>query len=77
MAANSTQTLPCTYLSAVLLAGLILNATLGWSWADPTVGLVIAAVAVTECLKRGAATTVARPSDSSVQTPPAAAGTIC
>lgn len=51
MAANSTQTLPCTYLSAVLLAGLILNATLGWSWADPTVGLVIAAVAVTECLE--------------------------
>lgn len=46
--ADSTQTLLCTYLSAVLLAGLILNATLGWSWADPIVGLVIAAVAVKE-----------------------------
>lgn len=46
--ADSTQTLLCTYLSAVLLAGLVLNATLGWSWADPIAGLVIAAVAVKE-----------------------------
>lgn len=46
--ADSTQTLLCTYLSAVLLVGLVLNATLGWSWADPLVGLVIAAVAIKE-----------------------------
>ncbi len=46
--ADSTQTLLCTYLSAVLLAGLLLNATLGWGWADPVAGLVIAAVAVRE-----------------------------
>ena len=46
--ADGTQTLLCTYLSAVLLAGLILNATLGWSWADPIAGLVIAAVAARE-----------------------------
>jgi divalent metal cation (Fe/Co/Zn/Cd) transporter len=46
--ADSTQTLLCTYLSAVLLAGLVLNATLGWGWADPIAGLVIAAVAVRE-----------------------------
>jgi divalent metal cation (Fe/Co/Zn/Cd) transporter len=46
--ADSKQTLLCTYLSAVLLAGLVLNATLGWSWADPLSGLVIAAVAVRE-----------------------------
>jgi divalent metal cation (Fe/Co/Zn/Cd) transporter len=46
--ADSTQTLLCTYLSAVLLVGLVLNATLGWSWADPLAGLVIAAVAVRE-----------------------------
>src|SRR4051794_6641557 len=44
--ADSTQTLLCTYLSAVLLVGLVLNATLGWGWADPIAGLVIAAVAV-------------------------------
>jgi len=46
--ADSSQTLLCTYLSAVLLGGLVLNATLGWSWADPVAGLVIAAVALKE-----------------------------
>jgi divalent metal cation (Fe/Co/Zn/Cd) transporter len=46
--ADGTQTLLCTYLSAVLLAGLVLNAALGWSWADPLAGLVIAAVALKE-----------------------------
>ena len=46
--ADSTQTLLCTYLSGVLLVGLVLNATLGWSWADPIAGLVIAAVAIRE-----------------------------
>lgn len=49
--ADSIQTLLCTYLSAVLLAGLLLNATLGWSWADPIAGLVIAAVALREGLE--------------------------
>lgn len=49
--ADSTQTLLCTYLSGVLLVGLVLNATLGWSWADPIAGLVIAAVAVHEGLE--------------------------
>ena len=46
--ADSTQTLLCTYLSAVLLGGLVLNATLGWTWADPLAGLVIAAIALKE-----------------------------
>jgi divalent metal cation (Fe/Co/Zn/Cd) transporter len=46
--ADSTQTLLCSYLSAVLLVGLLLNATLGWAWADPAAGLVIAAVALRE-----------------------------
>lgn len=46
--ADSTQTLLCTYLSGVLLVGLVLNATMGWSWADPLAGLVIAAVALRE-----------------------------
>ncbi|MGK5449517.1 metalloregulator ArsR/SmtB family transcription factor [Streptomyces radiopugnans] len=46
--ADSKQTLLCTYLSAVLLVGLLLNATLGWSWADPVAALVIVAVAVKE-----------------------------
>lgn len=46
--ADGTQTLLCTYLSAVLLIGLVLNTTLGWGWADPIAGLIIAAVAVRE-----------------------------
>ncbi|MGY1723056.1 cation diffusion facilitator family transporter [Blastococcus sp. SYSU DS0533] len=46
--ADSTQTLLCTYLSAAVLAGLVLNAWLGWSWADPVAGVVIAAVALRE-----------------------------
>ena len=31
--------------------GLVLNAVLGWSWADPLAGLVIAAVAAREGLE--------------------------
>ena len=46
--ADSKQTLLCTYLSGVLLVGLVLNSTLGWTWADPLAALVIAAVAVKE-----------------------------
>jgi divalent metal cation (Fe/Co/Zn/Cd) transporter len=46
--ADSTQTLLCTYLSAVLLGGLALNGAFGWGWADPAAGLVIAAIAVKE-----------------------------
>lgn len=46
--ADSKQTLLCTYLSAVLLAGLVLNSTLGWTWADPIAALVIAGVAIKE-----------------------------
>lgn len=49
--ADSTQTALCAYLSVVLLLGLVLNATLGWWWADPVAGLVIAAVAVREGLE--------------------------
>ena len=46
--ADSKQTLLCTYLSAVLLVGLLANLLLGWSWADPIAALVIAAVAAKE-----------------------------
>lgn len=46
--ADSKQTLLCTYLSAILLTGLVLNSTLGWSWADPVAALGIAAIAVRE-----------------------------
>jgi divalent metal cation (Fe/Co/Zn/Cd) transporter len=46
--ADSKQTLLCTYLSGVLLAGLAVNSLFGWSWADPIAALVIAVVAVKE-----------------------------
>ena len=48
--ADSKQTLLCTYLSAILLAGLGLNSMWGWSWADPVAALGIAAIAVREGL---------------------------
>jgi divalent metal cation (Fe/Co/Zn/Cd) transporter len=46
--ADSTETLLCSYLSLILLAGLVLNATAGWWWADPLAGLGIAVLAVRE-----------------------------
>ncbi|WP_438353978.1 cation diffusion facilitator family transporter [Microbacterium sp. CJ88] len=49
--ADSKQTLVCTYLSAAVLIGLVLNTLLGWWWADAVAGLVIAAFAVREGLE--------------------------
>jgi divalent metal cation (Fe/Co/Zn/Cd) transporter len=49
--ADSMQTMLCTYLSVIVLVGLLLNATLGWWWADPVAALVIAAVATREGLE--------------------------
>jgi divalent metal cation (Fe/Co/Zn/Cd) transporter len=46
--ADGTQTLLCTYLSAVLLVGLLANALLGWWWLDAVAAVVIAGVAVRE-----------------------------
>lgn len=46
--ADSKQTLICTYLSAAVLIGLVVNSLLGWWWADAVAGLVIAAFAVRE-----------------------------
>ncbi|PCG87057.1 cation transporter [Streptomyces sp. WZ.A104] len=46
--ADSKQTLLCTYLSAVLLAGLLANLLFGWAWADPIAALVIAVIAAKE-----------------------------
>ena len=46
--ADSKQTLLCTYLSAILLAGLVMNSLWGWSWADSIAALGIAAIAVRE-----------------------------
>jgi divalent metal cation (Fe/Co/Zn/Cd) transporter len=49
--ADGTQTALCAWLSAAVAGGLILNATLGWSWADPAAGLIVAAVAAREAVQ--------------------------
>ncbi|MBO2988645.1 cation diffusion facilitator family transporter [Leucobacter tardus] len=46
--ADSQQTLICTYLSAALLIGLMLNSWLGWAWADSIAALTISGFAVRE-----------------------------
>ena len=46
--ADSRQTSLCAYLSAILLAGLGLNALFGWWWADPVAGLVMIPVIAKE-----------------------------
>ena len=41
MHADAKQTDFCVYLSGILLVGLLLNAALGWWWADPAAGLIM------------------------------------
>jgi divalent metal cation (Fe/Co/Zn/Cd) transporter len=48
MHADSRQTDFCTYLSAILLGGLVCNAVLGWWWADPVAGLVMVPIIAKE-----------------------------
>lgn len=46
--ADSRQTSLCAYLSAILVAGLALNATLGWWWADPAAALLMVPIIANE-----------------------------
>lgn len=48
LAADAAQAQICTYLSAILLGGLLLNATLGWWWADPIAALIMLPIIVKE-----------------------------
>ena len=48
MKADAKQTDFCVYLSGILLTGLLLNAALGWWWADPLAGLVITPIIANE-----------------------------
>jgi divalent metal cation (Fe/Co/Zn/Cd) transporter len=41
LVADSRQTDICAWLSAILLAGLVLNAWLGWWWSDPAAALLM------------------------------------
>lgn len=49
--ADSRQTMICAYLSAILLAGLALNALLGWWWADPAAALLMVPILAHEGLE--------------------------
>jgi divalent metal cation (Fe/Co/Zn/Cd) transporter len=46
--ADSAQTWACVWLSGVVLAGLLLNAALGWWWADPVAALGVVVLLVRE-----------------------------
>lgn len=46
--ADAAETMLCTYLSVILLVGLVVDATLDWWWADPLAALGIAVLAVRE-----------------------------
>lgn len=46
--ADALQTMLCTYLSGVLLLGLLANWALGWWWADPLAAVAIAGIAARE-----------------------------
>lgn len=49
--ADAAETMLCSWLSATLLGGLLLNATVGWSWADPVAAIIIAGLAAKEGLE--------------------------
>jgi len=46
--ADSKQTELCTYLSAILLVGLLLNVLFGWWWADPVAALIMVPIIAKE-----------------------------
>ena len=50
MHADSRQTDFCTYLSAILLGGLLLHLVAGWWWADPVAGLAMVPIMIKEGL---------------------------
>lgn len=46
--ADAQETFLCTWLSAIVLGGLALNALFGWWWADPVAALGVAWLAMRE-----------------------------
>jgi divalent metal cation (Fe/Co/Zn/Cd) transporter len=48
MRADAKQADFCTYLSAILLTGLVLNAQLGWWWADPAAAFIMVPIIAKE-----------------------------
>ena len=48
LTAEATQTSLCMWLSAILLGGLLLNAFVGWWWADPVAALAMVPIIARE-----------------------------
>ncbi len=46
--ADAAETRACFYLSIVVLTGLVLNAALGWWWADPLAALGVVVFLIKE-----------------------------
>ena len=69
--ADSRQTDICAWLSAVTLGGLLLNALLGWWWADPLAALVMAPLIVREGYQavRGKTCCACTPCGTNMQSP--------
>jgi divalent metal cation (Fe/Co/Zn/Cd) transporter len=51
LVAESAQTALCSYLAAILLGGLLLNALFGWWWADPVAALMMVPIIVREGIR--------------------------
>jgi divalent metal cation (Fe/Co/Zn/Cd) transporter len=51
MRADAYETMACAWLSLTTLAGLALNAALGWWWADPLAALAIVPLVIREGLE--------------------------
>ncbi len=49
--ADAFETIACVWLSVTTLVGLVLNAALGWSWADPVAACVLVPLIVKEGLE--------------------------
>jgi len=49
--ADAYETISCAWLSVTTLAGLLVNATLGWHWADPVAALLLVPLIVREGLE--------------------------
>jgi len=49
--ADAYETIACSWLSLTTLVGLILNAAMGWWWADPLAALLIVPLVVREGLE--------------------------
>jgi divalent metal cation (Fe/Co/Zn/Cd) transporter len=48
LSADAKQSEVCAWLSAILLGGLLLNAVLGWWWADPVAALIMVPIIARE-----------------------------